>query len=155
MRPGRKKCTANEQRLRQQLAVKLKSLIGTSRGDLSLAAKKTGVAKQSLSLYLRGDATPTPETLRKLCAGLNLRFDIEGAIISASDLPANPTRRKKSEEQLSLSLTDAILSVDPGQLRVVVLKRKSQSIDLKVSIDFAPEKRPPKLAKARPLSVAG
>jgi transcriptional regulator with XRE-family HTH domain len=124
---GRKKCTANEQRLRDQLAEKLKSLIGTGRGDLSLAAKKTGIAKQSLSLYFSGNATPTPETLRKLCAGLNLRFDIEGAIISASDLPANPIRRKKSGEQLSLSLTDAILSVDPGQLRDGYLAGSSRS----------------------------
>jgi transcriptional regulator with XRE-family HTH domain len=149
---GRPKLTANEERLRGRLKDALAKLIGEDRGELSRAAERTGVTKQSLSLYKDGRATPTPETLRKLCSGLPLDLNILGAIISASDLPAKRSRSKK--EQLSLSLADAILFVPQEHLRIEVLERKSQSIELKVSIDFAPLKRPPRAAKNQAAAIA-
>jgi transcriptional regulator with XRE-family HTH domain len=153
MPAGRPKLTANEVRLRGRLKEALGKLIGDGRGELSLAARKTGIPKQSLSLYKKGEATPTPETLRKLCSGLPLDLNILGAIISAGDLPGRRSRQAR-EQQLSLSLTDAILFVPQKHLKVQVLERRSQSIDLKVSIDFTPA-RSPKAAKGRALSVAG
>jgi transcriptional regulator with XRE-family HTH domain len=154
MRAGRPKLAPNEIRLRGRLRDALDKLIGDKRGELSLVARKTGISKQSLSLYKKGEATPTPETLRKLCAGLQLDLNVLGAIISASDLPARQPRATK-EQQLSLSLTEAILLVPEEHLRIKVLRRKSQSIDLKVSIDFAPLKHPPRGAKGRTAAVAG
>jgi hypothetical protein len=91
--------------------------------------------------------------LRKLCSGLPLDLNILGAIISASDLPARPRTGPKKEHQLSLSLTDAILLVPQEHLRVSILGRRKESIDLKVSIDFTPRKAPGR-AKGRPLAVA-
>jgi transcriptional regulator with XRE-family HTH domain len=153
MRRGRPKPTPNEERLRNRLAEKLEVAIGKHRGAISAAAKKTGIKKQSLSLYMRGKATPTPETLRILCSALPLELDVEGIVISAGDFPTRKSR-STTHEQLSLSLTDAILSIPKEHLRVEVLKRRSQSIDLKVSIDFASHPKGPKQAKGRTLAVA-
>jgi len=153
MRRGRPKPTPNEERLRNRLAEKLEVVIGKHRGAISDAAKKTGIKKQSLSLYLRAKATPTPETLRILCSALQFELDIEGIDISANDFQARKSRSTK-QEQLSLSLTDAILSIPKEHLRVEVLKRRSQSIELKVSIDFASQPRTPKRAKGQTLAVA-
>ena len=132
---GRKTCSENEKRLREKLAIALTSVIGNQRGAITQAARETGVSKQSLSLYMRGRATPTPETLRILCAKLRLRLDVEGAIITASDLPIRNNRRMR-QLSLPLALTDAIFSVNSDQLQVEVLKRRRQSIDLKITIDF-------------------
>jgi len=150
---GRRKRSANEDRLRDHLAERLQLVIGRDRGAISRAAERTGIPKQSLSRYLKKEATPTPETLRILCAKLRLRLDIEGAIISASDF-RNRRSRPEKQDQLSLSLSDVISSVDPKHLRVEVLNRKSQSIELKVSIEFSPPRKGPKRSKSRHLSAA-
>ena len=82
---GRKRCSENELRLRSALAAALRDVIGEGRGSLSRAADKTGICKQSISMYLNQKATPTPETLRILCSVLKLRLEIEGAVISPED----------------------------------------------------------------------
>jgi transcriptional regulator with XRE-family HTH domain len=153
MGAGRKKSSPNEERLRQKLKDVLKETISDEWGELSRAAKKAGISKQSLSLYRRGEATPTPETLRKLCAALKLRFEIEGVVISASDIPSR--RRQQTQEiQLPLALTEAISAVDAQNLQIQVLKRGSQSIDLKVTIAFSVPGKGPKRASRRALAAA-
>jgi transcriptional regulator with XRE-family HTH domain len=128
-RPG---ITPNEARLRAHLAVKIRSAIGEDRGALSRTAKNLGLSKQALSLYLNEKATPSAETLRLLCSGLKLQLDIEGAVISASDLKPSLT----VEHSQQLTLFEALSSVQSSQLQVSVVKRDGKSLDLKVSIDF-------------------
>ena len=153
MRSGRPKLTPNEDRLRGRLKEALEKLIRRQTRELSRVAKMTGITKQSLSLYKKGEATPTPETLRKLCSGLQLNLNILGAIISASDPPAR--RSRTSADQLSLSLSDAISLVPQEHLQIKVLKRRSQSIQLKVSIDFSPPRKPPKGGRSTAAAAAG
>lgn len=154
MRSGRPKLTPNEDRLRGRLKEALEKLIPDKRGELSRVAKMTGITKQSLSLYKKGEATPTPETLRKLCSGLQLNLNILGAIISASDPPARRSRTN-ADQQLLLSLSDAILLVPQEHLQIRVLKRRSQSIELKVSIDFSPARKPPKGGRSTAAAAVG
>jgi transcriptional regulator with XRE-family HTH domain len=124
--------THNEARLRAHLAIKLKAAIGSDRGAISRVAQDLGITKQALSLYLREKATPSAETLRILCAGLKLQLEIEGAIVSASDpIP------HRTEPAPQLTLFEAISSVDSKHLTVDLLKRGDQSMELKISIDFA------------------
>jgi transcriptional regulator with XRE-family HTH domain len=153
MPAGRPKLTPNEKRLRVRLKEVLDKLIPNNRGELSRAAKKIGVKKQSLSLYMRGEATPTPETLRKLCSGLQLDLNILGAIISASDLPARPARPNKNE-QLPLSLAEAISFIPEEHMSVVLLKSRGQLIELKVSIDFSNQPKAPKRVKGQAVAIA-
>jgi transcriptional regulator with XRE-family HTH domain len=153
MPPGRKKCSANEKRIRAHVAERLESLIGRHRGAISKAARDTGINKQSLSMYMNGKATPTPETLRILCSKLPLNLNIEGIAISASDFRPRKSR-SITNEQLALSLSDAILTIPQEHLKIQVLNRRSQSIDLKVTIDFASIPRIPKSAKRQTLAAA-
>jgi transcriptional regulator with XRE-family HTH domain len=136
MGAGRKKSSPNEERVRQKLVAALITAIPDKWGALSRAAKETGISKQSLSLYRQGKAVPTPETLQRLCAKLKLHLEVEGVVISGSDLPARQRERTRAI-QLPLALTEAISAVEAQNLQIQVLKRRSQSIDLKVTISFA------------------
>jgi len=110
-----------------------------------------------MSLYLDGKATPTPETLRKLCTNLKLPpLDIEGAVISLSDIRSQKARRGlKNDQQLSLSLSEAIFTVPKENLHVTVLRRSSRSIDLKVSVKFGPISSSSRLPKGRAAAAVG
>ncbi|SRR6266702_531119 len=140
MPPGRPKTTSNEERLRGKLAEALHRLKEEKSLNRTQLAKDAGVTKQSMCLYLDGKATPTPETLRKLCTNLKLPpLDIEGAVISLSDIRSRKARPDlKNDQQLSLSLSEAIFTVPQENLHVTVLRRSSRSIDLKVSVKFGP-----------------
>ena len=124
----------NEARLRQHLAHALQQALGSDRGASAEAARKAGITRQALSLYLKMKATPGSETLRRLCSALSLRLDIEGAVVTGQPTESDPLGAQAVPEQMSLFR--AISSVDQSQLRVEVLSRGSQSMDLKVSIDF-------------------
>jgi|ERR1017187_2928279 transcriptional regulator with XRE-family HTH domain len=157
MPPGRPKTTNNEERLRGKLAEALHRLgekKGLSRTQL---AKEAGVTKQSMSLYLDGKATPTTETLRKLCTNLRLPpLDIEGAVISLSDIRSRKARPDpKNDRQLSLSLTEAISTVPQENLHVTVLRRSSRQIDLKVSVKFGPVSTSSRRPKSPAAAAAG
>ncbi len=102
---------------------------------------------------MKGEATPTPETLRKLCSGLKLDLNILGAIISASDLPARQARPNKNE-QLPLSLAEAISFIPGEHLKIVVSKSRGQLIELKVTIDFSQTSKAPIGTKGRAAAVA-
>lgn len=97
---------------------------------------------------MRGVTTPTPETLRILCSKFPLDLRVEGITISPTDFQPQRSRPKRPE-QLSLSLTEALLSIPQEQLKVKVLKRGSQSIDLKVTIDFRRIAMKPKRVNGR------
>lgn len=155
MPPGRPRTTKNEERLRGKLSDALRRLKAEKGMNRSQLAKEAGVTKQSMSLYLDGKATPTPATLRKLCVNLNLlSLDIEGAVISLSDVrPMKARSKAKNQKQLALSLSEAIFTVPEENLHVAVLKRNSTSIDLKVSVKFGPEPSTARLSKTRTASA--
>jgi hypothetical protein len=51
-------------------------------------------------------------------------------------------------------VAEAIAFIPQEHLKVVVLRSRGRSIDLKVSIDFTPERKAPGRAKGRSLAVA-
>jgi transcriptional regulator with XRE-family HTH domain len=153
MGAGRKKSSPNEERVRQKLVAALITAIPDKWGALSRAAKETGISKQSLSLYRQGKAVPTPETLQRLCAKLKLHLEVEGVIISGSVLPARQREQKKAI-QLPLALTEAISAVDAQNLQIQVLKRRSESIDLKVTIAFTVPEKGPKRSSRQTMAAA-
>lgn len=137
MRPGRPKTTENELALRRALAKALQPLWDEKWGSTTRLAERAGVTKQSMALYLEGEATPTQDTLRRICTNLQIpHLDVNGVRIVTSDLPKRKPR--SVPQQLSLSLSDAILTVAKRHLEVEVLKKRTGGIDLKVSINFAP-----------------
>jgi transcriptional regulator with XRE-family HTH domain len=123
--------THNEQRLRASLAAALRYKFRNERGAATKAAGLTGITRQAISLYMREKATPSSETLRLLCTTLNMKLDIEGAIVSPTGAePVNPA----APEQMNLF--EAISAVQDQQLKVEILNRGEQSMELKVSISF-------------------
>lgn len=157
MPPGRPKTTNNEERLRGKLAEALHRLKAKKAINVTQLAKDAGVTKQSMSLYLEGKTTPTPETLRKLCMNLKMpSLDIEGAVISLSDIrPRKAHPNPKNDQQLSLSLSEALFTVPQENLHVKVLRRSSRSIDLKVSVKFGPISSTSRRANGRAAAAAG
>ena len=157
MPAGRPKTTKNEERLRSKLARALHQLKAEKGISSTQLAKDAGVTKQSMSLYLDGKATPTPATLRKLCMNLKLLpLDIEGAVISLSDIRSPKARPDlKNDQQLSLSLSEAIFTVPQENLHVTVIRRGSRSIDLKVSLKFGPIPSSSRRPKGRVVAAVG
>lgn len=89
---------------------------------------------------------------------MNLKLpplDIEGAVISLSDIrPRNAHPDLKKDQQLSLSLSEALFTVLQENMQVTVLRRGPQSIDLKVSVKFGPISSTSQRMKARVTAAA-
>jgi transcriptional regulator with XRE-family HTH domain len=125
--------TANERRLRSELAGALKKEFGNKRGAAAQAANRAGISRQAMSLYVREKATPSTETLRLLLSVLSLELDIEGAIVSSANFP---TRKDPKRTDSQRDLFSAISAVSDRQLKVQVLRKGASSMDLKVTISF-------------------
>jgi transcriptional regulator with XRE-family HTH domain len=122
--------TRSEKRLREEIARVLPMVIGNGRGAQTKAADLLKISRQALSLYLLKKATPGAEILRRICEAWNLTLDVDGALITRSDAPRNPSSPKQ------LSLFTAISEVSDRNVEVAVIERSSKSLDLKVSITF-------------------
>ena len=124
----------SEALFREEIARVLSRVIGEERGAQARAAKRLGISRQAMSLYLAKKATPSSAILGRACAlwpPLSFRVD-EITMDSSSFRSPDP----ESPSPVQMSLFDAISVVDNRQLEVQVLKKGVDSIDLKVSIDF-------------------
>ena len=130
---GRRPATANELRLRSELAKALKKEFGSKRGAAAQAANNAGISRQAMNLYLHEKATPSAETLRLLLSALNLDLNIEGATVSSANFP---TRKRPRRAISQRDLFSAISSVSNSQLKVRVVRKGPDSMDLKVTISF-------------------
>jgi transcriptional regulator with XRE-family HTH domain len=118
--------------LRTEIARALTTAVGAGRGAQSSAAKRLGISRQAISLYVRQKATPSSENLRRMCEILKLPLNIEGAMVDLSSFyPKSP-----SKVPVQTSLFEALSDVGDQQLDVKVLRKRTHSIDLQVSIDF-------------------
>jgi transcriptional regulator with XRE-family HTH domain len=124
----------SEKLLRAEIARALSAAIGGSRGAQSSAAEQLGVSRQAMSLYIRQKATPSSEILRRMCQTLKLSLNVEGATVDLSAF-AQKTPRKTP---VQTSLFDALSDVGDQQLDVKVLRKRAQSLDIQVTIDFRP-----------------
>jgi transcriptional regulator with XRE-family HTH domain len=131
----------SESLLRAEIARALMTAIGGNRGAQSAAAKQVGISRQALNLYIQQKATPSSENLRRMCKILRLSLNIEGATLDSSSF----TQKTPSKIPIQTSLFDALSEVGDQQLDVKVLRKRAQSLDLQVTIDFQPTSR-----KARP-----
>lgn len=124
-RPG---VSDTEKQFRKQFAAALASAIGNERGAQSRAAERLGVKRQLISLYLKGRTTPGPDVVRRASEVWGLSLNYGGIPVSAPSLP-RPSGPRMQPQQLKLFSEDQ-------QLKVVVLRRSVDSVELKVSINF-------------------
>ena len=130
---GRKAGISRSERLlRAAIARALTEAVGVGRGAQSTAAKRLGISRQAVSLYVRQKATPSSENLRRMCEILKLPLNIEGATFDLSGFSPKPP----SKVPVQRSLFEALSDVEDQQLDVKVLRKRAHSIDLQVSIDF-------------------
>jgi transcriptional regulator with XRE-family HTH domain len=120
----------SEERLREEIARVLPLVIGSERGAQTSAARKLGITRQALSLYMLKKATPGAEILRRICVTWNLVLDIDGALITKQDEPVH------REVATQLSILEALSDVEDRNIEIKILDKSSNTIDLKVSIAF-------------------
>ena len=124
----------SESLLRAEIARALTTAIGSNRGSQSAAAKQIGISRQALNLYIQQKATPSSENLRRMCKILRLSLNVEEATLDAPSF----TQKTPSKTPIQTSLFDALSDVGDQQLDVKVLRKRAQSLDLQVTIDFQP-----------------
>lgn len=134
-RPG---ISTSERLLRAVFAAELSVAIGSDRGAQSRAATALGVSRQAVSLYLKQKATPGPDVIRRACEIWSLVLEVEGTTTKASSFPVRTLRKVEGQQA---SLFEALKAFDDRQLRIQVLRKSADSLELKVSIDFDSKKR--------------
>ncbi|HTW49765.1 MAG TPA: hypothetical protein VMD92_17545 [Acidobacteriaceae bacterium] len=117
-----------EKEFRRQFADALKRAVGSGRGAQSRAADKLGVKKQLISLYLKGNTTPSREFVRSASEWGGFSLDFGGISVGPETFPRRPKPRIQPQQLELFS--------DDKQLKVVVLRRSADSVELKVSINF-------------------
>jgi len=133
-RPG---VSDTERAFRAHFAAALKKAISVDRGAASAAAKRLGVSRQALSLYLKAKVTPSAEVIRRACTAFKLTMTVRGQLISHATYQ-EPRTGPESVPPLQLPLLpDAIRALGDDQLQVEVLNKIGDSVELRVRIDFA------------------
>lgn len=103
------------------------------------AAATLGVSRQMLDLYLNGKAMPGSDVILKAMKAWGFPLAYRGREIT-SGLLASPTKKTQEyelPEQLSLPLRDAIDALGEENLSVKIANRRSDRLELSVSIKFA------------------
>ncbi|MGO9337626.1 MAG: helix-turn-helix domain-containing protein [Terriglobales bacterium] len=124
----------SERLLRAEIARALSTAIGGSRGAQSSAAEQLGISRQAISLYIQQKSTPSSEILRRMCQTLKLTLNVEGATVDLSAF----AQETPDKTPVQTSLFDALSDVGDQKLDVKVLRKRAQSLDLQVTIDFHP-----------------
>jgi transcriptional regulator with XRE-family HTH domain len=133
--PVAKKKHSNTDELRAEFAGKLSDAIrGISK---KLAAEKLGISRQMLRLYLKGDATPGGEVIKKACDEWKLSLSIKGFQFSAEDFTGGSKHSKRSSESPQLSLLDLLMKLQNDQLEAEVVGREGDSFYLRLRIKIA------------------
>jgi transcriptional regulator with XRE-family HTH domain len=117
-----------ERDFRERFATALSAAIGSDRGAQTRAAKKLGVPRQTVSLYLKGKTTPGGDLVQRAREIWGLNLDYGGIPIDADSHPHRPALRVEPQ-QLTLFSEDR-------QLEVHVVRKSVDSVDLRVSINF-------------------
>ncbi len=126
---GRRAGVSEAQRkFRKEFAAALAAAIGSGRGAQSRAADQLGVKRQLVSLYLRGNTTPGPDVIRRVRELWGFPFEYGGMPLQAASFPHRVGPRI---QPLQLKLFS-----EDQQLKVVVLRRSVDSVELKVSLNF-------------------
>lgn len=125
-RPG---VSVTEQEFRERFASALSVAIGSDRGAQTRAAEKLGVKRQTVSLYLKGKTTPGRDVVQRASEIWGLTLEYGGMTVDSKSFPHRPGLRLESK-QLTLFSEDR-------QLELHVMRKSVDSLDLRVSINFA------------------
>jgi len=117
-----------ERKFRKDFAAGLAGVVGSTRGAQTRAARLLGVKKQLISLYLKGDTTPGRDIIHRTRELWGFPREYGGVPLDATTFPRRLGPRVEPQQLKLFS--------DDQQLKVVVLRRSVDSVELKVSINF-------------------
>lgn len=117
-----------EKRFRRVFAAGLAAVVGSRRGAQTQVANQLGVKRQLVSLYLKGETTPGQEIIRRARELWGFPSEYGDLPLDAATFLHRPGPRFQPQ-QLKLFSEDK-------QLKVMVLRRSVDSVELNVSIDF-------------------
>jgi len=117
-----------EKKFRMEFAAGLASVIGSRRGAQTWAANQLGVNRQLISLYLKGGTTPGQDLIRRARELWGFPSEYGGLPLGDATFLRRPGPRVQPQ-QLKLFSEDQ-------QLKVIVLRRSADSVELKVSLNF-------------------
>ena len=126
---------SNTEALRAEFALQLATAIkGINK---SLAAKKLGVSRQMLRLYLNEMATPGGEVIKRACDEWRLSLSIKGFQFSGEAFAADRKPHKREDHLPQLSLLDLLEKLQNDQLEAQIVGREGDSFYLKLRIKLA------------------
>ena len=117
-----------ERKFRKDFAAGLAVVVGSTRGAQTQAARLLGVKRQLVSLYLKGVTTPGRDIIHRTRELWGFPSEYGGVPLDATTFPRRLGPRVQPQ-QLKLFSEDQ-------QLKVAVLRRSVDSVELKVSINF-------------------
>ena len=131
--PKRDKSTAA---FRLEVASKFEEAITRQKISKSKAAEDLGVSRQSLYQYLRGEAVPGSDVLRRACEIWGITLDYKGLSVNVSSF-LKPLRGTRQEPRQLPLLLEAITALSDRDLDVKIARREQNVIELQVKIRFA------------------
>jgi len=117
-----------ESKFRKEFAAALAAVVGSTRGAQTRAALLLGIKKQLVSLYLKGNTTPGRDIIHRTRELWGFPTEYGGVPLDATTFPRRLGPRFQPQ-QLELFSADQ-------KLKVVVLRRSVDSVELKVSVNF-------------------
>ncbi|MGD0858982.1 MAG: helix-turn-helix transcriptional regulator [Terracidiphilus sp.] len=133
--PMPKRKHSNTDELRAEFARQLSEAIkGISK---NLAAKKLGISRQMLRLYLKGMATPGGEVIKKACDEWSLTLSIKGFQFTGDAFASNAKPRGRQDKLSEPSLFDLLDKLEKNQIEAEVVGREGDSFYLRFRIKLA------------------
>jgi hypothetical protein len=117
-----------QRRFRKDFAAGLAKVVGSERGAQTRAARLLRIKRQLVSLYLKGNTTPGRDVILRTRELWGFPSEYGGVPLDATTFP-NLLGPRIQPQQLKLFSEDQ-------KLKVVVLRRSVDSVELKVSINF-------------------
>lgn len=117
-----------EKKFREDFAAGLAVVVGSTRGAQTRTAKLLRVTKQQVSLYLKGNTTPGRDVIYRTRKLWGFPSEYGGVPLDATTFPRQPGLRVQPQQLRLFS--------DDQQLKVVVMRKSVDAVELRVSIHF-------------------
>jgi transcriptional regulator with XRE-family HTH domain len=118
---------------RREIAACLRRAIRENKLSKNEAAKRLGVERQMLWLYLKGKMAPGPEVLRKASKSWKLTLS-DGTVLGPDAF--GPEKKPRSLPK-QLRLFEALEEIQPNQIKTTLIGRVGDFFEFRVRIKVA------------------
>jgi hypothetical protein len=122
---------------RAEVARKFSEAIKRRNVSKTRAARDLRVSREMLYRYLRAEAEPRPDVLARACRLWSISLNFRGASFTYSSFASADSTPEDSRIPKQSTLFDAIGTLRETDIRTKVLRKRSRSVELSVTIRFA------------------